>query len=550
MSKKVIAVLIAFLYSISNAIIGPMVMAQNICRDEISVLSFVITFVVCSAFNIILVTICSKDYSHGLNGKIERKLNALTDTKLTFVVWMFIFAMWIPAFLILYPGVLSYDAISQVGSAINGITSNHHPVLHTWLIRVFMEFGNRFLNSREHGIGLLSLFQMLFLSYSLSRMAMTLKKHNVPSVIVCVTILLSGVWFMNACLSVTMIKDTLFAAFFVLFVCHFCEIVLDPDDYCSKKHNYICMGIVAFFMCAFRNNGLHIYAFCFLLLGLIKIKNIAKIKKYWVLVVTIICPVIIFKIYSGPFLGLLGIEQGEVREALCVPIQQLQRVAVIRENELSIEQRDLMDYYIDNLEWMEPSPGRLYDPFFADPAKSCFYSSHYEENPVQFWKFYLSIGRQFSKEYVAAFLSNTLGYWYSDFYSYSYVMYDNYPSESFAVPLERKSILNTSLLEKCYKSLCLGSFWRDIPGLNLFFVSGYTPWILLLIITLAWKGKQFFTTLFPLFFPLIAQFGILLLSPMSSFRYSWPFYLVLPISFIAVFPIWNTSSEENHTNTI
>ena len=48
------------------------------------------------------------------------------------------------------------------------------------------------------------------------------------------------------------------------------------------------------------------------------------------------------------------------------------------------------------------------------------------------------------------------------------------------------------------------------------------------------RRRGFFTKVLPLFLPLIAQYGIMILSPMSSFRYSWPFYLMLPLAMIGI----------------
>ena len=46
--------------------------------------------------------------------------------------------------------------------------------------------------------------------------------------------------------------------------------------------------------------------------------------------------------------------------------------------------------------------------------------------------------------------------------------------------------------------------------------------------------EKYFTMIFPLFLPHIAQIGIMMLSPIASFRYSWPFYLILPLAFIGI----------------
>lgn len=538
MTNLFFAVFLALLYSIVYRVVGPMIAAQNITSDQWQPFPFLLCFLFCSAINFLIFSVIPQLHLCTGNGRISQCLNRYLDRignrKFFLLVWAFIFVSWVPAYLIFYPGVLSYDMISQVDSALGEITNNHHPVLHTWLIRCFLKLGNKLFSSYEFGIGLLSLLQMLILSYALARLVFLLKKMKVPILMVLLTALFSAIWFTNACLSVTMIKDSLHAAFLVLFACHFTEIATNPLAYSLRKQNLFLLPVISFFMCAFRNNGFHIYLFCFAALLLLKIPKIKKAKVKFALIAAILLPVLLHKIYTGPIFDMLGIAQGQVREALSIPIQQLQRVAVKRADELTGEQTERMAYYIDNLEWMDPPPGRPYTPFCADPAKSCFYSDRYNDNPIAFWKFYLQTGVQFSKEYIVAFLSNTLGYWYPGYYEFSYVMYENYPPEMFVEPLERKSIWDSQILKKYYESVCSSSFWRTTPVLRLFFVPGFSLWFLLYGLGLAWRKPGFFTKVLPVFLPLIAQYGIMMLSPISSFRYSWPFYLMFPLAFIGI----------------
>lgn len=537
MTSMFFAVFLAFFYSVAYTVAGPMTAAQSKNFSWSQLFPFLLCFILCLAVNFFIFSVIPRPHLCTGDGRISRYLNRQLDKvgnrKLFLLVWAFIFLSWLPAYLILYPGVLSYDMIAQVGGALGKITINHHPVLHTWLIRFFMRLGKSHFSGYEFGIGLLSLLQMLLLSYALARLVFLLRKKKVPILIVMLTALFSAIWFMNACLSVTMIKDSLHAAFLVLFACHFTEIATIPSEYFRRKQNLVLLPVISFLMCAFRNNGIHIYLFCFAALFILRISQIKKAKAYIALIVAILLPVFLYKIYTGPVFAAFGIAQGEIREALSVPIQQLQRVAVNRADELTDRQTERMAYYIDDLEWMESRPV-AYIPFFADPAKSCFYSDHYNDDPIAFWMFYLQIGKQFPGQYVVAFLSNTLGYWYPGYYEYSYVMYENYPPEMFAEPLERKSIWNSQILKKYYESVCGSDFWRKTPVLRLFFVPGFTLWFLLYALALAWKKKGFFTKELPLFLPLIAQYGIMILSPMSSFRYSWPFYLMLPLAFIGI----------------
>ena len=531
---------IAIFYSVAYTVVGPMMKSQIIAFDRSCILPFAVCFVISFAVSLAILHFFPKLHFKKASGRLTQICKKCGGRKMFFITWALIFVSWIPAFLVTFPGVLSYDILSQTYSAFGVININHHPVLHTWLLRVFMNLGYSVKSEYEFGLGLLSLLQMILLSYALTRLVFLLKKKGVPVVWVIITGVMSALWFMNAILAVTMIKDTLYAAFLILFVCHFTEIVTDPSEYVRDRKNFFILPVVAFFMCAFRNNGIHIYLFCFAGLTILRLKYVKKARNYVALIVAIIVPIVMFKIYSGPVFSALGIRQGEVREALCVPIQQLQRVAVNRWDELTEEQKNLMDYYLDNLKWMNPPTERAYSPFISDPAKSCFYSDNYNADPVAFWKFYLKTGKQFSKEYVVAFLSNTLGYWYPGYYEYSYVEYENYPAEEFVKPLQRKTVWNSSVVNACYESLCRSEFWRKTPLIRVFIIPAFSTWLLLFELMLARK-KGYFGNVLPMFLPQIAVWGIMLLSPMSSFRYSWPFYLLLPVFFICM---WGKSKND------
>ena len=532
--KYAVSAALALLYSVFYTVIGPMILSQDISADRSMIIPFTVCFIITFLFIRILLFLNDKLCIFDKRSHITSLLDKIGNRRLFFVVWIFIFLSWVPVFLITFPGVFSYDIISQLDSAVNVIDSNHHPVLHTWLIRVFLRFGESCFSSYETGLGFLSVLQMILLSYALTRVIILIRKRGVSDLIVIAVTLLSAFWFENACLSVSMVKDTLHAAFFVLFVCHFTEIVLSPDEYGARKRNYILLPLVGFFMFATRNNGLHIYLFSFACLILLRIREIKKVRKFIPLILAAALPVILFKVYTGPVFSALNIEEGQVREALSVPIQQMQRVAVYNMSELDEADRDKINFYIDSLEWIDPYPGRQYNPFCADPAKSCFYSNNYNEDPATFWKFWFKLGRRFTKQYAVAFLSNSAGFWDPDYYGFSYVMFDNYSPDELPLGITRNSILDSEALTSFYRNLCMNGKLREIPVVRVFFVPAYISWALLWVIIYARKKKAFFTNVLPLFLPHIAQLGIMMLCPISSFRYAWPLYLVFPIIFIGL----------------
>ena len=537
MKKKIWMVILALVAALFFTVIGPKIKTQDLSFDGSEFVPFILCFLICAVINV-LVVIAVQKLDFGIkNEKLKHAINQLGDTKLLLIVWGVIFVSWLPAYLVCFPGILSYDIVNQTRDALGVIVDNAHPVLHTFLLRVFMNLGNGILGSYEAGLGILALIQMAVLSYSLTRTVLLLKKYKVPMLIVIFTAIISALWFMNACLSISMIKDALYSAFLVLFGCHFTEIVIAPKQYIKKKKNLLFLSVIGFLLCATRNNGLHIYVFCFAGLLLFRIKDIKKTKAYIALITAIVFPVFAYMIYTGPIFDAWEIKPGPVTESFCVPIQQLKRVECFRSDMLNEEQTAQMQYYFNT----PVSSGNGYVPFTADYAKGFLSVEAYNNDPIAFWKFYLDIGLHFPKDYIVAFLSNTLSIWYPGQDDMSYVEYYNYPIDWFPVPLERQSLIYSKLIDAYYASLCTDSFWRTTPVLNMFFVHGYLPWIIVFTMILAWKNFKQSLKVFPVFLPLIAQLGIMLLAPVASFRYAWPLFLLLPISFITV---WHSDDHE------
>jgi len=537
MKKKIWMVVLALVAALFYTVVGPKIKTQNLSFDGSEIIPFILCFLICAVINVLVVIAVQKLDLGIKNERLKHAINQLGDTKLLLIVWGVIFVSWLPAYIVCFPGILSYDIVNQTRDALGVITNNAHPVLHTFLLRVFMRLGDGVFGSYEVGLGILALIQMVILSYSLARVVLLLKKYKVPMLIVVFTAICSALWFMNACLSISMIKDALYSAFLVLFGCHFTEIVIAPGQYIKKKKNLILLFVIGFLLCATRNNGFHIYVFCFAGLLLLRIKDIKKTKGYIALIAAIVLPVFAYKIYTGPVFDAWDIKPGPVTEAFCVPIQQLKRVECYRSEMLNEEQAAQMQYYFSI-----PVPdGNGYVPFSADYAKMFFSVEAYKDNPIAFWKFYLDIGFHFPKDYIVAFLSNTLDIWYPGQDFFTYIEYYNYPVDSFPVPLERQSIANFKIADAYYASLCTASFWRTTPVLNIFFVHGYLPWILIFIMILAWKNFKQYLKVLPVFLPLIAQLGIMLLAPVPSIRYAWPLFLLLPLSFVTV---WHSDEQE------
>ena len=115
MTNILFSVFLSFFYSIVYKLAGPMISAQDIKFDQSQLLSFAVCFILSSAVNFFIFSVIPKLHLCTGNGRVaqyqNRGLDKVGNRRLFLFVWAFIFVSWIPAYLILYPGVLAYYMI-------------------------------------------------------------------------------------------------------------------------------------------------------------------------------------------------------------------------------------------------------------------------------------------------------------------------------------------------------------------------------------------------------------------------------------------------------
>ena len=165
---------------------------------------------------------------------------------------------WIPYFLAYYPGILSYDSYIQIEQIASGAYNEHHPLMHTLLIRFFMTLGDKAFKSVNTGIAIYCLFQCVILAAVISYAIAVLhdRMGSIPAIVVMIVM---AIFPINGYMSVTVTKDILFSAAFLLTVVSFSEYVslqLDTGSNTAKKIlNDILLFIGVFGICVLRNNG-------------------------------------------------------------------------------------------------------------------------------------------------------------------------------------------------------------------------------------------------------------------------------------------------------
>lgn len=437
------------------------------------------------------------------------------------ILWAFIFLMWIPCYLAYYPGIFEYDMFIQTYQA-GGVLpiTLHHPFLHTLYWKLCLKAGP---GMGIEPITLYSLTQMLLFSAILARITWYFMKKEIRDWLIIVMICFFALNPVVAIFSMIPTKDVLFSAFFLTAVFEIYRFVSDPAEYCGKITNYIWLALSVLLSCLFRNNAMYVFLLCIPFFAVI-------FRKQWKSVLILfVAPVIAFLFLNGVVFPGVGVEGGDAKEMLSVPLQQIALVAATHDDELSDETKSEISGYIPYDEL-----AANYNPRFADPVKGLFLTDRFDEDKGGFIKVWFSLLFQYPKDYISAFLSLNLPYWYPDAASldpYSERAYiETGITETDVYTFERDSKIPwlLDLYEKVAQYRIFGK--RPIVA-NLFSIA--TPfWVLLIcaVIFLAQERKNMVLVLLPgLFLWLTFMAG-----PVSNFRYILPLFMQYPLLLIVL----------------
>lgn len=467
--------------------------------------------------------------------KLQNFYEKLTPLKLFFCSLILIVLAWLPAYLAFYPGVCAYDSYIQVEQIESGRFINHHPIAHTLLIKGAMRLGEIIAGNVNTGMGLYTFLQMLFLGAVFAWGITFLKRHGlgitglIPVQIICMVYPFH--WYM----SISVTKDIIFTGFFLLQLLSLSELVLWKK--CKKSSALIFyFGTVG--MILFRTNGQ--YAFMVLLLFVALAAIFSKEHKRW--------GKLFLLAMSGLLSGILVLnllfkitdaEQGDRREMLSMPIQQLARVMVYHgginvlpedDNTLTESEKALIkDFILDEAY-------RDYDPHISDPVKRHTYTYVARYRMKEFILTYLNLLAKYPGDFVNAALETNAGYLYPGDTSHAYINVSELRSGLGYVQTRwEENTLNSAGI---YKDSQFGGLhallerWADenaylkIPILRYLFMPGIWLWLYLLLfgfLCIIRKGR--------LCLPLtlvLGYYATLFLGPTVQLRYIYPVMAAYP----------------------
>ncbi len=508
-------VIVAFVY-----VIGWMLQYENNISKDMIVVAMSLISIPAGLFANVL-DYASKHYnSRKVNEFFTSKEDKYSKWKVIFFYHILFFVSFIPAFMAYYPGLLVYDAQYQFTQVYNGFMTTHHPVIHMLLIKLAYNIGTA-LSCMNKGFAVISLLQMLTLSFSFAYGVGFLREIRVSRKVRVIVAIVLIIFPINAVYSISVTKDVFFAAFFLLYVIETLNIYRKEKLTISSTIFYI---IVTVLMILFRKNALYAFALSipFIVLAM-------KGKRKRMIIIMLLSLIIATQTNKCLQNSQGAFDNSGTREMMSLPIQQIARVYSYNE-----EARNDMQ---DVLELIPEELLLSYNPYISDGVKNNIDNDLLKENLGRFIKIWINVGLKYPGEYMEAFLTNTMGYWYIDdteharIYGEGGYMRVEYSPENFYNLVEPKCFLN--MAKSYYDALFLKNGYQNIPLISIMFRPAFYFVLYLIGIAVSIYLRKY-KLLFPII-PVICYFLTVLLAPVAIVRYVY--CLILAFVFIAVWGI-------------
>ena len=464
-------------------------------------------------------------------GRLRAFCESLAGKKYAFfVIWGIIFLCWIPFWLSSYPGIFSYDSNLQFNWYFTDYRSAHHPLVHTWMLGGLVDLGHHLFGSYQAGAVLYALTQMLIMSFLFAGICIYLARHRAPAWLCIGSVIFYGIYPANAYLCMTATKDSIFSALFGFYMAQLLVAHLHPEEFFRSGRQLSTLMASSFLMMILRNNMMYM-----ILIGAPFF--VIWDRKHWkAALLTVVLPLLLLKIYTGPVYDALGVERVDAREAYNAIIQTISRTYNLAPEDFSKEEKELLfevipeDYIV------------RYVPHKGDEVRWGFDTQAFNENKAEFFKLWITKGLSHPLMYIDGFLSTTFGLWYP---------WDILPDDTtirvyveYFFGTETQELLNIRFdpkLERFHKisyAICQDSVLTRIPVIGgILFGAGSFLWMLLFAtLYLIWKKDWGFVL--TLLLPMWAYFVTLLFGPVACMRYMYPYMTSLPV---ILYGIWHGS---------
>ncbi len=449
------------------------------------------------------------------------KIFSLFDKHPFLFSFIVILIFYLPYIIAFYPVIINYDAANQIKEVMgihtrymdsvvllnpNVYITNFNPIIHTFLIGGLFKVGY-LLGNVNFGMFLYSMIQVTIVISVFAYSIYYLNKIKVNKIFIFIVLGIYSLVPLFPFYAMTAVKDVIFSSLVFLYIIKLYDII----KYKQTIRDYILFALLILLIILFRNNG--IYTIILSLPFLLIFKKEIRIP----IVIILIFNISMYVGYNKVLLPSFEIANTSIREVLSVPFQQTARYAKYYGDEISLEDKEIIDKVLGYEDLAE-----RYDPDLSDPVKNKFNKYTTDEELKDYFTVWLKYFFKRPVVYIDATINNIYGYFYpntSAWYIYT-DLNEKLPEAGFDYHYNGLSGLRLILTG-------YGEVFPYIPVIGTIANIGMVVWIhiLLIGILIVNKMKKYIVLLLPS----LSLILVCVVGPANTyFRYILPCVFALP----------------------
>lgn len=440
----------------------------------------------------------------------------------------------LPYLIAFYPCSMTWDGGAQICNFYGReLFTNHHPPFMSFLYGAIAWYAQVW-NIPNVGMFVIPVMQTALSAFMVVSVCKCFKEWKVAYWIRWGTLVYYAAFTVWCIFDVTVIKDSMYYPFTVLFVLQIIKCYVKKEKYFRKPSDMMQLVIYAVLLCQIRNNGIFVLLFTFLCL-FFAVPNKKKLA-YVLLVLGCFGLNIMLNDVVYPKAGVISLETKV--DTYCIMYQQTANYARKHMEDVTPEEYEFLNTLFDYEEL-----AKVYNPRLADWVKNCLRiqegavedptASKFTSMKDQYFKIWFDQFLRHPMTYVETFLECSYGYYYPEERQYIegmgfYEMDRHMFTEGMHPARQKESLARARFLLEQLEKI------QYVPGIGLLYRAGFYTWCVLFTLVLLWVRKQYSSMIAVV--PAAVNVLVCMISPVNwCIRYVLPTMCMLPVLVMLVF---------------
>lgn len=480
----------------------------------------------------LLVSFCGDWFGKRAEQSTLREPNGLTEwlfeKHVVLGVMVVIFVCRLPYLLAFFPCSMSWDGGAQISNFYGlEIFTNHHPPFVSFFYGAIAWYSQKW-GIANLGMFLIPLVQTALTSFAVAQVCVVLKKMKSPYWMRWFVLAYFSLFTVWSIFDVTVIKDSLYYPFTMLFVVQVMYCLFFQEEFFGKKWNMILLVLYAVLMTQIRNNGIFVVLFT-LPFAIIAMPNKKKIFMGGVMVAILGITTLLNSVVY-PMVGVISLESKV--DTYCILFQQTAKYAIEHPNDVTDEERAVLDKLFD----YDELPN-VYEPHLADWVKNCLREqegsatnptgSHFAALKKDYLKVWFAQFLRHPLTYIDAFFECSYGYYYPEVGTYK---------EGLGFYEEERYMFTASMSDaKQIEQLASARFLLEqlskleyVPGIGMLYRAGFYAWCVIFAVVYFVVQKKYKALIVAI--PAMVNILVCMISPVNTcIRYAMPTMCMVPV---------------------